>query len=75
MKCVAYIMQNFRKNVAIVFDGYPQKLTTKDHTHKSRAQSTGIGPDVQVTATTELAIKKDVFLSNTRSKQNIKFVF
>ena len=75
MKSVAYVTQNFRKNVVIVFDGYPQKPTTKDHTHKSRGQSTGIGADVQVTATTKLAIKKDVFLNNTQSKQNIINLF
>ena len=65
MQCVAYVTRNFGKNVVLVFNGYPQNPTTKDDAHKSRAQSAGTGPDVQVTATTKLAIKKDVFLSNT----------
>ena len=60
----------FRREVVIVFDGYPQKPRTKEHAHKSRLQSTDIGPDAQVTAITKLAIKKDLFLSNTRNKQN-----
>ena len=75
MQCVAYVTQNFGKNVVIVFDGYPEKPTTKDHAHKSRAQSTGIGPDVQVTAITKLSIKKDVLLSNTQNKQSIINLF
>ena len=54
-------MQDFRKNVVIVSNRCPQKTKTKDHAHKSRAQSTGIEPDVQMTATTKLAIKKDYF--------------
>ena len=56
MKCLAYVTQNFRKNVVIVFDGYPQKPTTKDRAHKSRAQSTIIGPGVQVNAITKLGL-------------------
>ena len=44
-----------------MFGGYPHKRKTKDRVHKSRAQSTGLGPDVQVTATTKLAIKADYF--------------
>ena len=71
MQCVAYVAQNFGKNVVIMFGVYPQKSTTKDHAHKSRTQSTGIGSDVQVTVATKLAIKKNAFLSNTRNKQNI----
>ena len=59
-----------------MFDGYPQKPITKDHAHKFRAQSTRIGrPDVQMTATTRFATKKDVFLSKTRNKQNIIDLF
>ena len=61
MKCVAYVTQNFGKNIVLAFDGYPQKPTTKDHAHKSRAQSTGIGPDVQGTATAKLAIRRMYF--------------
>ena len=75
MQCVAYVAQNFGKNVVTVFGGYPKKSTTKDHQHKSRTQSTDIGSDVQVTAATKLAIKKNVFLSNTRNKQNIINLF
>ena len=75
MQCVAYVAQNFGKNVVIVFDGYPQKPATRDHAHKFRAQSTGIGSDVQVTATTKVAIKNDVFLSNTQNKPNIINLF
>ena len=37
----------------------PQKLTTKDHVHISRAQSTGLEPHVEVTTTTKLAIKEN----------------
>ena len=58
MRCVVYFMQNFRINVVIVYDGYPQKPTTKDHARRSRAQSNGIGPDVQMTAIAKLSIKK-----------------
>ena len=59
-----------------MFDGYTQKPITKDHAHKFRAQSTRIGrPDVQMTATTRFATKKDVFLSKTRNKQNIIDLF
>ena len=71
MQCVAYVMQNFGENIVIVFHGYLQKPRAKDHTHKSRAQSTSIGSGIQLTATNKLAIKKDVFLSNTRNKQTI----
>ena len=41
-----------------MYDGYPQKPTTKDHARRSRAQSNGIGPDVQMTAIAKLSIKK-----------------
>ena len=41
MQCVAYVTQNFGKNVVIVFDRCHQKPTTKDHARKSRAKSTG----------------------------------
>ena len=71
MQCVAYVMQNFRKNVVIVFNEYPQKPTTKNHAHKFRAQSTGIGPNVQVTSTTNFAIKKDVCGTLTCSLCNL----
>ena len=46
MQCVIYVTHNFGKNVVMVFGGYPQKSTTKDHVHKSRAQSTDLGPHV-----------------------------
>ena len=61
-------MEDFGKNVIIVSDGYPQKTKTKDRAHKSRAKSTGIEPDVQVTATTKLAIKKDYFKTHKTNK-------
>lgn len=61
-------MQDFGKNVVIVSDGCPQKTKTKDQAHKSRAKSTGIEPDVQVTATTKLAIKKDYFKTHKTNK-------
>lgn len=51
MQCVAHVTQNFGKNIVIVFDGYPKKPITKDHATKSRAQSTGIGLEIQVNAT------------------------
>ena len=58
MRCVVYFIQNFRKNVVIVYDGYPHKPTPKDYARRSTAQSNGIGPDVQMTAIAKLSIKK-----------------
>ena len=40
MQCVAYVTQNFGKDVVIVFNGCHQKPTTKDHAHKCRAKFT-----------------------------------
>lgn len=70
-QCVKYVSNHYGKNSVVVFDGYPQRPTTKDPTHIERTNKIGIGPDIQVTPTSKLGVEKNIFLSNTRNKQNI----
>ena len=70
-QCVSYVNKHYGVDSVVVFDGSPQKPTTKDCTHVQRTKYIGIGPDFQVSANAKLSVKKNVFLSNTRNKQNI----
>ena len=58
-----------------MFDGYLQKPTTKYHTHTERTQTTGIGPEVYLSAIMKLAFKIDRQVSEQIKKQTIINLF
>ena len=42
------------------FEGYPERPTTKDPTHKQRVKDIGVGPDFLVTPNDKMSVKKTV---------------
>ena len=70
-QCAKYVIRYYGNCSVVVFNGYPQKPTTKDPAHAERAKDTGIGPDFVVFPHTKLSVKKNIFLSNKRNKQSI----
>ena len=54
-KCV---MKHYRNYRVVMFDGYQQTPTAKDYLHTERTQDVIAGPDVQLKATSKLAMKK-----------------
>ena len=54
--------------IHVVFDGYLESLTTKDHCHQKRAPVKSLLMDLSDLSKT-LLCKKSVFLSNPSNKQ------
>ena len=59
-QCAKYVIRYYGNCSVVVFDGYPQKPTTKDPAHAERAKDTGIGPDFVVFPHTKLSVKKSI---------------
>ena len=55
-------------NPTVVFDGYTDSPSTKDHTHLRRTGGVS-GPEVKFTEDMTLSSKKQQFLANTQNKQ------
>ena len=70
-QCLKYVIKHYGNECVVVFDGYPERPTTKDPTHKERVKDIGVGPDFLVTPNEKMNVKKNVFLSNNRNKSNI----
>ena len=56
----------------MVFDGYPEHPTTKDHAHQVRERSSRYhgSKDVTIDPSKKLVLTRDQFLSKTRNKKN-----
>ena len=68
-KCVGFVIKEYSWTCTIIFDSYPSEQTTEDHAHNYRTKKNGIGPEVEVSDCSRLAISKEKFLSNSRNKQ------
>jgi hypothetical protein len=67
---ITHIQRNYScEDVTVVFDSYPDRPTIKDITHIRR--STGQVTDVVFTEDMPCRMKKEVFLTNKRNKQQI----
>ena len=62
-----YIVKHYRKKCAIVFDGYPDRPTTKDTTHLWR-RSSKTGRFVNITPLMKLNVSKESFQSVLKNK-------
>ena len=61
------------ENTTVVFDGYPDKPSTKDHAHIRRSKGVK-GAKVHFTEDMPCSSKKEHFLSNTTNKQNFIYL-
>ena len=59
---------NYRENAEVVFDGYPEELTTKDITH-SKCTKGKRGKLVKFSLNTKLSMSKEKFLLNKENTQ------
>jgi hypothetical protein len=65
-------MRRFGSNTCVVFDGYDDVASTKDHEHRRRALKAGpVAPMQQVDNDTKNVGKQEAFLSNSKNKQNL----
>ena len=62
-----YVIRKYGRAI-VVFDGYSDKLSTKDCAHMRRSGGT-IGVTVHFTSNIALQTKKEEFLSNKHTKQ------
>ena len=59
-QCLKYVIKHYGNECIVVFDGYPERPTTKDPTHKQRVKDIGVGPDFLVTPNDKMSVKKTV---------------
>ena len=64
---VQYVLRKY-KNAIVVFDGYSGEPSTKDSAHARRGSSM-TGPDVVLDENNKVCLKKELFLSNYKNKQ------
>ena len=55
------MIEKYLRSCTIVFDSYHSEPTTKDHEHNYRAKKDGIGPEVEISASSKLAVSKEEF--------------
>ena len=65
----AEYVRNRYSNAIVVFDGYGNGPSTKDHTHQRRTKGI-VGTKVYFNEDTPFKSKKDLFLGNVENKQN-----
>ena len=65
----AEYVRNRYSNAIVVFDGYGNGPSTKDHTHQRRTKGI-VGTKVYFNEDTLFKSKKDLFLGNVENKQN-----
>ena len=64
---VDHVMRNFGSGAIIVFDGYPDKPTTKDQAHLRRSKGM-VGATINFTEDMIFNAKKELFLANNTNK-------
>ena len=63
-------IRRFGMSCCVVFDGYADGRSTKDHEHLRRAGKTArVAPDVQLDMQSVIVFHQDSFLANSRNKQ------
>lgn len=69
---IGYVQRHYEQSVVIVFDGYSNRLSTKDVAHKRRNATTG--QKVSFTSTMPLRLNKQLFLPNNENKRFINLL-
>ena len=69
---VHYVLRKY-KNAIVVFDGYSGEPSTKDIAHARRGSSM-TGPEVVLDESNKVCLKKDLFLSNYKNKQQFLYL-
>ena len=62
-----YVKRNYGK-ATIVFDGYSDTPSTKDHEHQRQSLKSSNSPEVKVTMATKIHISQSSFLANDLNK-------
>lgn len=65
-----YVLQNFGRNVTVVFDGYPEDCTTKQEEQNRRAAKHS-SSDISFDSNTRCMTAKEDFLGNKRNKKRL----
>uniref|UniRef100_UPI00358F1FFC uncharacterized protein n=1 Tax=Myxine glutinosa TaxID=7769 RepID=UPI00358F1FFC len=64
---VRYVDNKF-KDATVVFDGYGEESSTKDHEHMRRMAGKKVSPDMRVTPELTISCDREVFLANEKNK-------
>ncbi len=65
---VRYIQNKF-KDATVVFDGYGEESSTKDHEHMRRMVGKKVSQDLRVTPELTISCDREVFLANEKNKE------
>ena len=70
---VNYAINNYSRNCTIVFDGYPDGLSTKSTkaAERSRRENKNLGREIEFNRQTVISISQDKFLSKDKNKKNL----
>ena len=67
---VKTVKSHYRSDVVVMFDGYPEHPTTKDHAHQQRTSKCSGAKEVQIDSSKRLVLTREQFLSNQNNKKN-----
>jgi len=68
---VTFVKSKFGNNSRVVFDGYPNAPSTKDHKHKRRqSKASKIAPRVNLEAMKQVMFEREQFMANTQNKSD-----
>lgn len=66
-----YLTSNYDSSAVVVFDGYEDEASTKDHEHKRRrGNACKIAPDVALHVSLCVVFEQAAFLANVKNKKN-----
>jgi hypothetical protein len=65
-----YVKKRYCSNTVIVFDGYTDQASVKDHEHRRRAERVcAVSPDIAVDGSRPVLFDQQAFLANSTNKQ------
>ena len=67
------MIKKISNSCSIAPNGYPSEPKTTDHAHNFTTKENEIGPGVEISAWSKLAVSKEEFLSNNMKEQ--RFIF